>query len=126
MASNEELTELGKSIENSVQDSIEAGVQAVILPPDTKKLIQEISQSFDSKDIRAIEMALVKLGKITTALGLDLGSYNKKLGDTVAKYEQEKRSADVKIAELKEKEAEIKKTEKGFRTPPVRYKRKLN
>ena len=76
MASKEEIQELGKSIENSVQNSIQAGVQAVILPPDTKKLIAEISQSFDSQDIKKIEMALVKLEKITTQLGVNLSEHN--------------------------------------------------
>ena len=103
MASKEEIQELGKSIENSVQNSIQAGVQAVILPPDTKKLIAEISQSFDSQDIKKIEMALVKLEKITTQLGVNLSEHNKNLGDTFAKYSQEKTTADAKIAELKEK-----------------------
>ena len=103
MASKEELTELGKSIENSVQHSIQAGVQAVIIPPDTKKLIAEISQAFDSQDIRKIETALNKIEKITSRLGIDLASYNQSLAKTVEKYSKERSDAELKIEDLKKR-----------------------
>ena len=119
MASKEELTDLANSINKGVKNSIEAGVASVIIPPDTKKLIAEISQAFDTDDIKKIERALNRIEKITSRLGVDLAGYNKSLANTVEQYGKERSAAELKIEDLKKRNiiAETKVIEKdGVKT----------
>ena len=97
MASREQLEELAKTISSSIKESIQSAFQSVIVPEKAGNLVQDISQSFETKNMSELAIAIGKTNTLIEKVGFNLEKFSKGINDTFEKYLAQKTGAEKQV-----------------------------
>ena len=79
-----EIEKLGKSIQDSTALGMKAATQAVV--GNVPEMIKDLTEDIKSGSIDNFSIAMNKLIKLVSELGINLREYNQELSETVDKY----------------------------------------
>ena len=103
MANREQLEELANTIKESIDSSIKSAFQSVVIPADADTLVQDISQSFETKNMSSLATAIEKTNTLIEKVGFNLEKFNKGINDTFEKYLAQKTGAEKQVEVMKER-----------------------
>lgn len=106
-----EIEKLGKSIQDSTALGMKAATQAVV--GNVPEMIKDLTEDIKSGSIDNFSIAMNKLIKLVSDLGINLRDYNQELADTVDKFTSKQMGLEDKLTKFREMglKAEIKNGE---------------
>ena len=102
MANREQLEELADTISNSIKESIQSAFKSVVIPANVGNLVQDISQSFETKNMDVLGTAIGKTNTLIEKVGFNLEKFGKGINNTFEKYLAQKTAAEKEVEEMKE------------------------
>ena len=106
-----EIEKLGKSIQDSTALGMKAATQAVV--GNVPEMIKDLTEDIKSGSIDNFSIAMNKLIKLVSDLGINLRDYNEELAATVDRFNNRQMKLEDKLADFREKglKAEIRGNE---------------
>ena len=103
------VADIATAVFKSAKVSIESAAKMVV--PSVPEMVDEVLDDLKSGSIQKFNLAMDKLDKLVSKLGIDLKQYNKELANFAARREEKIIKSEEKIQTLKEKNviAEITK-----------------
>ena len=95
--SRESIEELANTIKESIDSSIKSAFQSVIVPEKAGNLVQDISQSFETKNMSSLATAIEKTNTLIEKVGFNLEKFSKGINDTFEKYLAQKTGAEKQV-----------------------------
>ena len=102
MANKEQLQELANTIKESIGNSIQSAFQSVVVPANTTNLVQEISQSFETKNMNVLGTAIEKTNTLIEKVGFNLEKFSSSINDTFKKYLEQKTVSEKQVEVMRE------------------------
>ncbi len=82
----EAVGEIGKAIFQQVNVSVESAAKMVV--PSVPEMVDDVLEDLRSGSIQKFNLAMDKLDKLVSKLGIDLKQYNKELANFAARREE--------------------------------------
>ena len=104
------VADIATAVFKSAKVSLESAAKMVV--PSVPEMVDDVLEDLRSGSIQKFNLAMDKLDKLVSKLGIDLKQYNKELANFAARREEKIIKSEEKIQTLKEKNiiAEIEKT----------------
>ena len=104
------ISDIATAVFKSAKISMESAAKAIV--PSVPAMVDEVLDDLKSGSVQKFNLAMDKLDRLVTKLGIDLRQYNKELANFAAKREEKIIKSEEKIQLLKEQNiiAEIEKS----------------
>ena len=104
------ISDIATAVFKSAKISMESAAKAIV--PSVPAMVDEVLDDLKSGSVQKFNLAMDKLDRLVTKLGIDLRQYNKELANFAAKREEKLIKSEEKIQLLKEQNiiAEIEKS----------------